>query len=256
MIKHNLRLLSVLQLLCLLFLRANSFSLNQATSRHIRLLSAVNSDDIQTMEKEVLAAAQAKLDARRIVEALTTDDDGSAEALSTAHFDQWKIALAAASVSSVAGYLAIKSITLSMAIFLVTFFLANTDPLEQDGDNLGGALARLLGRATIRSVQYTQPKVKALARAVVTGEEEIVSLRTKLAKAEQEVSDLTLWKEQRLLVDEVLPRFNLDELKDLARENQLVVGGSKTQLLMRLVEAKVVDIDSGMGTDGNTNAYW
>lgn len=41
-------------------------------------------------------------------------------------------------------------------------------------------------------------------------------------------------------VDENMSSFNLSELKDQARENKLQVGGSKAQLMMRLIEAEVV----------------
>ena len=41
-------------------------------------------------------------------------------------------------------------------------------------------------------------------------------------------------------VDENVSSFNLSELKDQARENKLQVGGTKVQLLMRLVEADAV----------------
>jgi hypothetical protein len=42
-------------------------------------------------------------------------------------------------------------------------------------------------------------------------------------------------------VDEALPNYSLDQLKDLARDNGISVGGAKSQLLLRLVEAGVVD---------------
>jgi hypothetical protein len=91
-------------------------------------------------------------------------------------------------------------------------------------------------------VQASQPKIKALARAVVTGEEEIVGLRQRVQELEDETTSLRLWKERRIKVDAALPRFTVNELKEIARENDLAVGGTKSELLFRLVEADAVNL--------------
>lgn len=57
---------------------------------------------------------------------------------------------------------------------------------------------------------------------------------------EQENSDLMKWRHRRMWVDEVLSDYTLQELKDQARQNNLKVGGTKAELLMRLVEAEVI----------------
>lgn len=55
--------------------------------------------------------------------------------------------------------------------------------------------------------------------------------------------ELELWKRRRLWVEDNLQKYSVQELKQRARENQLPVGGTKMQLLQRLVEAQVIDIE-------------
>jgi len=109
-----------------------------------------------------------------------------------------------------------------------------------------------VGRYTIASVEAATPKAKAMARVALTGQEELVELREKtedlemrLAALQEENSQLHLWKQRRIWIDEVLPNYNLQSLKEEARKNNLLVGGTKTQLLMRLVEAEVIQPDLG-----------
>lgn len=96
-------------------------------------------------------------------------------------------------------------------------------------------------------MEAAKPKAKALARAALTGDEEILTLREQLddlerrnRSLENKNAALSLWKKRRVWVDDRLASFNLQELKEQARENKLQVGGTKAQLLMRLVEAKVI----------------
>jgi hypothetical protein len=105
-----------------------------------------------------------------------------------------------------------------------------------------GPLARVVGRATLESAKAAQPKVRALARAAVHGEEEWLAMQDKIERLEQENADLLLWKQQRISADEKLSDFTLDELKEQARVNGLTVGGTKSQLMMRLVEANVIKL--------------
>jgi len=51
-----------------------------------------------------------------------------------------------------------------------------------------------------------------------------------------------LWVQRRKAVDESLSKFTLEELKGLAREKGIMVGGTKSQLLMRLLEEKAIDL--------------
>jgi len=123
---------------------------------------------------------------------------------------------------------------------MCVFLLANGDPLEED--SVAGALARVVGRFTLQSVQASQPKVRAIARAAVRGDEELAYLSRRVAELEAENADLALWKQQRQAVDDALSDFNVDELKEKARSNRIAIGGTKSQLLMRLVEAGIVKL--------------
>jgi len=157
---------------------------------------------------------------------------------------QWKISLAAASFVSTFFIIAThSSLPLTGIVFVAVFFVANQDPLEEDG--AAGALARLLGRFTIESVETTKPKLKAMARAAISTEdddrEQIISLlQQRIEVLENENNELKKWKEQRTAADTLLSQYALDDLKAMARQNNLPVGGTKIQLLMRLLENRVL----------------
>ena len=127
------------------------------------------------------------------------------------------------------------------------------------------------------SVEAAKPKAKAIARAAIVGDEEILVLREQLEDLRQqnrsleiENTKLAMWKKRRVCksgsglpscwcytlllikslkflslaflgVDENLSCSNLSVLKEEARRNKLQVGGTKAQLLMRLVEAGVIN---------------
>jgi hypothetical protein len=201
--------------------------------------------EILQMEKEVEASALAKIDRQRLSQALattttTTQQDDDDDAYRQSSPQPLQIALAAASVLSIGSFLTVHSLIISTLTFTVVFILAWRDPIDADDDDVWGPIARILGRSTIRAVEKTTPKVKAVARAAMTEEQEIISLEKRIAALEEEVDELRLWKERRLAVDEAVADFSLEELKQHARLNNLQVGGKKHELLMRLVEAGVI----------------
>ena len=189
------------------------------------------------------------MDVNRILKALETDTSNTSSSSSssdgmyenelvvsvTSHL---QIATAASLVTSVGSFLALHNVYLSLVIAGLVFLAAF---LDQD-DTLAGALARIVGRTTLQSVQASQPRVKALARAVVTGEEEIGLLKGRIRELEVENDELRRWKEQRNQLDEALPRFKVEELRTMAREKGLVVKGTKADLLMRLVASGAIDM--------------
>jgi hypothetical protein len=207
----------------------------------------VPNDEITAVEKQVLASAKSRIDVERVLKALNEDDSSpmrnelmydDEDLARPTTSSRWQIAIAAAGVTAGASFVA--SQNYYIAIFIGGFVFVTA---TLDDDSLSGALARILGRSTIRSVQASQPKIKALARAVVTGEEEIVSLKAKVKRLEDENASLLLWKERRIKVDEALPRYTVTELKEAARLNGLVLGGTKSELLFRLVEADVIRLE-------------
>jgi len=195
--------------------------------------------EIDAIERQVLESARSTVDVNRVLRALQEepDDDITTSTGTSSHI---QIAVAASLVVGIGTFL------LSQQNYYLSLFVAGfvfvAAFLDAD-DTLAGALARILGRTTLQSLQASQPRVKALARAVVTGEEEITLLKRRMQELVLENEELRQWKEQRLQMDEALPRFKVDELRTMARENGLLVKGTKTDLLLRLMEAGVVDLD-------------
>ena len=58
----------------------------------------------------------------------------------------------------------------------------------------------------------------------------------------EEKAELEVYKLHRNQVDQHVGRFKLAELKQLARDSSLPVGGTKVQVLLRLVQAGAVDL--------------
>jgi hypothetical protein len=152
--------------------------------------------------------------------------------------ESWKIGLAAAAAAAAVSYIVFRNIYLSVLLTGFLFVAAT-----MDDESVSGALARILGRTTIQSVQASEPKLKALARAVVTGEAEVQVLKKRLVGLEDEVRVLRLWKDQRLKIEAAAPYYSVDELKQCCRVNGLAVGGTKSDLMMRLVEAQALTLE-------------
>ena len=57
---------------------------------------------------------------------------------------------------------------LTVLTFVVVFFWANSDPLDEEDENVAGPIARLLGRQSIAAIETTKPKLKAVAKAAIT----------------------------------------------------------------------------------------
>jgi hypothetical protein len=136
---------------------------------------------------------------------------------------------------------------LAAIAFVGTFWIAYQDPLEEDG--MAGALARVLGRWTIQSVDKTTSKIRAVARAAFTSQEEIIQLQSQVQRLEQQNAELALWKQRNLAVDDNLGNYTLEELKEKARQNNLAVGGNKHQVMMRLLEADALQLYFTLPTD-------
>ncbi len=152
------------------------------------------------------------------------------------------IAFASGSVVAFTSFLIFHTPILSALLFFVTAYVASADPIESDGllvegDQISGPIARIIGRFTIKSIARTKPKVKAVARAVISGEEEVDSLHRRIKELEIENEELKIWCKRRKAVDENSKLYSLDALKDMARMNRLPVGGTKAQLMMRLLES-------------------
>ncbi|VEU41421.1 unnamed protein product [Pseudo-nitzschia multistriata] len=209
-------------------------------------LSDFGASSFDELEEEVLASTRAKMDFQKVKMTITEQPPPlSNEPQRTAIMAaQWKISLAAASFVSTFVTIATHSnFLITSVVFVSVFLVANQDPLEEEG--AAGALARLLGRLTIQSVETTKPKLRAMAKAAITSEEEsqeqvIRLLQQRIEVLENENADLKQWKKQRNSADTLLSQYALEELKAMARANNLPVGGTKIQLLMRLLENRVL----------------
>jgi hypothetical protein len=148
---------------------------------------------------------------------------------------------------------------ISISIFLSAFLDDDPDHhWHQDSSNsrnnnysaLTGALARILGRTTIRSVQASEPKIKAIARVVITGEEDIQHLQQTIQILQrendtlrQENQQLQQWKQTHILIyQHLFPKYTLVQLKDMAKLHQLPVSGTKLELMERLLDANVLQL--------------
>lgn len=191
-------------------------------------------DDISAVEREVFESTRSRLDIRRVNEAFFEEE----EELQRGLYDSWKVALAAGLMTSFASGMLFHSIYVSAFACIAVFVVAIGDPIDET--SAAGALARVVGRFTLKTV--SQPKVKAVVRAAAIGDDEVFKLRERLRDLEAENDELFLWKQRRTAVDESLNEFNVDELKEIARENKIRIGGTKSQLLMRLVEAEIIDL--------------
>lgn len=200
----------------------------------VKTKDGIDDKEMSIIEREVMESTRATLDLQRVTRTLFDDELKPTRVPLVG----WKVALAAGSAGGVAAFLVLHNLIVSGTIGASIFLVANGDPLEEE--TVAGALARVVGRVTLQSVEASQPKVRAIARAAVRGEDEVVELKSRLFHLERENAELRLWKERRNAVDEALPTFSLGDLKEKARQNALVIGGSKAQLLMRLVEAEII----------------
>jgi hypothetical protein len=203
--------------------------------------------NLLSLENEVMASTRAKLDLQRVTKAFTeTETDASSTTTEPAKqallASTWRVSLAAAFFTSCLTLFLSTNILFAAVAFVGTFWIAYQDPLEEEG--VTGALARVLGRWTIQSVETTTPKIRAVARAAITSENEEITqrLQSQVQVLEQQNSELALWKERRLAVDENLGNYTREELKELARQNNLAVGGKKHELMMRLLEADALQL--------------
>ena len=203
------------------------------------------------LEQHVIASAQAQMDVSRVMKSLyeAEEDDKNPLQSNDLLFDSEKHGLpvshlqVASAAAVVVGATVFVVSSHSIFITIVTSVGVWISAVL-DADSLSGALARILGRSTLRSVQQSQPKLKAVARAVLTDDEAALrALQRRVQELEMENRALRSWKETRLQVEAALPRYTLPELKETAKFHGIAVGGSKMDLLWRLVEANKIYLD-------------
>lgn len=218
--------------------------------------------ELELLEKQVLAETQAALDIKRIKDALF---QGSSEESTAASVDLTKepkmkvsnetsaelqstppssmsIALAAGSAVGLTSLIALQVPILSLGAFAATTFIASRDPIKDEdfieGD-LSGPISRTVGRATLTSVEKSKPTLKAVARAVVASNE-VEELREQCKELQEENARLQLKLDRIDAVDKQSKGYTMTQLKEMAKKDDIKIGGTKAQLMMRLVEADVL----------------
>jgi phenylpropionate dioxygenase-like ring-hydroxylating dioxygenase large terminal subunit len=177
----------------------------------------------------------------------------------------FQISLAAAMVCGTITWIVIHNSIIAVLISISVFMTAFMDDddtttttttswsnnnLDNNNNNITGALARILGRTTIRSVQASEPKIKAIARVVITGKEDIQYLQQTIQILQQENqtlqrenAQLQQWKQKHSLIHQIIfPNYTLAQLKDLAKLHQLPVSGTKLELIERLLDANILQL--------------
>eukprot|EP00586_Coscinodiscus_wailesii_P000269 CAMPEP_0172483954 /NCGR_PEP_ID=MMETSP1066-20121228/11197_1 /TAXON_ID=671091 /ORGANISM="Coscinodiscus wailesii, Strain CCMP2513" /LENGTH=186 /DNA_ID=CAMNT_0013248167 /DNA_START=330 /DNA_END=890 /DNA_ORIENTATION=- len=179
------------------------------------------------MEKDVYLKAREKLDVKTVADAVAT-----AEIDETSHV---QIAFAAGLIASATTYWLCHNLYLSSIVFVVAAIAALGDPTEEAG--ISGAVARLVGRSTLKTMRVSQPKLSSVARAaLVDVNDEMESLRSRVRALESENATLRRELAKRDGARELERQHSLDDLRRMARERGVYVTGSKKDLVRRLLD--------------------
>mmetsp|Transcript_488 Transcript_488/g.679 ORF Transcript_488/g.679 Transcript_488/m.679 type:complete len:321 (-) Transcript_488:966-1928(-) len=247
-----------------LFKNGDSKEVNEKQENEVNLL---------LMEREVIASAQAKLDLKRIQNAVFAQVENdkdyayNTDKMSITKLNnedtlemklsqqtqiqnvpsQWNIALASAIVCGAISFVAFQIPILSASLFLLAFFLASRDPITEndgliDGDDISGPIARTVGRATISSLEQTKPKVRAVTKAIFTKNDENDTLRQRIRDLEKENEKLKLCIKRRETIDKKSKLYTKADLKSIAKKNGLIQSGTKVQLMTRLIDSGSLEL--------------
>lgn len=214
---------------------------------------------IMDMEKEVVASAQLQMDKRKVVDALETKKSPKTKTPEKAAMMAAPLQISAA--AAISAFIGCECVThsnfLSLIVLAVVFISAFKDPVDDEG--LVGAISRILGRATIHTVESSKPRLKRIARAAIVDDDDESFFKTdigrqrirtnqdpRLARYIQQLEDenasLSLWKERRQMVDQYLPYYSMDDLHSKARQSGIDISCTKSQLVMRLLEADIIQL--------------
>ena len=199
---------------------------------------------IAQIEQDVIASANAKVDMARVKNAIYNDLNNQDNQPPPS---QWRVALASGSMIGLFSFVLFHQPIVSAGFFLISAYIASKDPqYENDGlmagDEISGPITRIVGRATIQSIERSKPKVKAVARAAIFGEDEIGYLRQRVEELEIENEEMNDWIERRRYIDDNAKHYSLDTLRDIARQYDISVDGNKLQLMMRLMDADILKL--------------
>jgi hypothetical protein len=256
----SLRYVSLLLLIC-----SNgivSFYPRERKSFHSLSLKEESRMNIYDMEKEVVATAQLQLDKKRVVQALEETQASSSlqkgPEKTALLASRWQISAAASITAFVGTFAVTQSSFLAFVALTGVFITANRDPV--DDESLEGAVSRNIGRAAIKTVESSKPRLQRIAIAAITdgdqdesqyfkseiGRQQISSQNPRLGKyilqLEEEAAALSLWKQNRQMVDQYLPYYSLEDLQKKALQNNIDFNCTKVELMMRLLENNIIQL--------------
>lgn len=105
-----------------------------------------------------------------------------------------------------------------------------------------GALFRIVGRLTLQVLYSITPKVQRIMRVLLTdddnkhAEQQLRVLQGTIKQLEEENETLRQRIATREKMDSILAQCTTEELKTMARKENLPVSGTKEQILSRLVD--------------------
>lgn len=221
--------------------------------------------ELDLLEKQIIAKTQAELDVKRVKDAVLGFGDtgeNSKDSTTTAiqvsqvtsldELDPTKappspltIAIAAGSVVGLTSLAALHAPILSLGAFAATTYVAQRDPIKDEdlaeGD-LTGPITRIIGRTALESAEKVKPTMQSMVRSSAV-QKQLDELKLKYKELEMENEELRMKLHARDAIDKYAKSFTMVQLKDIAKESDMKVGGTKTELMLRLVESGNLNLD-------------
>jgi len=204
--------------------------------------------DITMIEKEIIANTQAKIDFKRVTDAIleeTSNNDDDTRLILDSNKNKGQnhdIALTAASISTLILFLVWHNYIISVVVFALVYFVALGDPIEED--NVIGALTRILGRSALSITSSIKPRMQSILRASLKGDDELLELRNQVQMLQEENKSLQALLFKKEAIENELPKYTLDQLKELCRNHNVsgFSGLTKEKLFSKLVDGGIIKL--------------
>ena len=127
-------------------------------------------------------------------------------------------------------------------MFALVYFVASGDPIEED--NVIGALTRVLGRSVLSITSSIKPRMKSILRASLKGDDELLELRNQVQMLQEENKSLQALLFKKEAIENELPKYTLDQLKELCRNHNVsgFSGLTKEKLFSKLVDGGIIKL--------------
>ncbi len=194
-------------------------------------------NNLDLLEKQMIAKNQAERDIKRIKNVVLGYDKMSAEKSTEEEGppSTLSIAVAAGSAVGLVSLAALHIPVLSLGAFAATTYVANRDPIKDEdlmeGD-LSGPLSRIIGRATLTTIEKTTPAVQTVLRSILDdGNQNYNKKETQLDV--DRMQETSSWNQglnnnrQRLNYSQnQYSKFTIAELDEIAKKGGTHLGGS------------------------------